>query len=96
MCALGTCQKCVHNAHKGMRSHKQIVEKVGPDKLATIFGVPLSTTRSWARRDSIPAEFWLGFRLRQWATYEELARAVANVRVIPSAASNHSEQAGAL
>jgi hypothetical protein len=65
---------------RGMRSHKQIVEQIGPDKLAAVFGVPLSTTRSWGRRNSIPAEFWLGFRSRRWATYEELARAAAAER----------------
>ncbi len=62
-----------------MRSHRQIVESVGPDKLATIFGLSLSTTRSWARRDSIPAEHWFAFRARRWASYEELARAAAGI-----------------
>lgn len=67
-----------------MRSHSQIVDAVGPDKLATIFGLSLSTTRSWSRRNSIPSEFWLGFRSRRWATYEELARAAAENRTRPS------------
>ena len=67
----------------GMRTHKQIVDAVGPEKLATIFGLPLSTTRSWSRRSSIPSEFWLGFRSRRWATYEELANAAATDRSRP-------------
>lgn len=60
-----------------MRSHKQIVDEVGPGKLAAEFDLPLSTTRSWSRRNSIPAGAWHGFVSKGLATYEELAHTVA-------------------
>lgn len=63
-----------------MRSHREIAETVGPDKLATALDLPLSTTRSWPRRNSIPAEFWRDFVSRRWATYSELASAAAAKR----------------
>ena len=63
-----------------MRTHTEIVDAIGAEKLATLFGLPLSTTRSRSRRNSIPAEFWLGFRARRWAKYDELAQTAAEAR----------------
>ena len=70
-----------------MRSHQQIINDVGPEKIADAFGVSLNTSRSWARRDSIPGDFWMRFTERKWASLTELAEyAAANPRKRPEPA----------
>lgn len=63
--------------YTAMRTHSEIVSKAGPDKLATLRKVSLHTARSWAQRDSIPAEHWQALVMAGHATLEELAAAAA-------------------
>ena len=61
----------------GMRDHQTIMAAIGADKAAEALGLPLSTTRSWERRKSIPARYWQAFTKRRWAMLSELAAAPA-------------------
>ena len=56
-----------------MRTHASIVNAAGADQVANRRGVSIHTARSWAQRDSIPAEHWQPFVTEGWATLEELA-----------------------
>lgn len=68
-----------------MRTHRDIVNEIGDEKLAELRGVSIHTARSWAHRDSIPAEHWQGIVERRHATLEELAAyAAANPRKRPA------------
>lgn len=60
-----------------MRTHSDIVSAAGADKLAALRGVSIHTTRSWAVRDSIPAEHWSALVRERLATLDELAEAAA-------------------
>lgn len=71
-----------------MRSHQNIIADVGPEVVADKLLVSANTSRSWARRDSIPADFWTAFVDREWATLEELAEyAASKPRQRPSIAA---------
>lgn len=63
--------------HCGMRSHSDIVHAIGAQSLASLRGVSLHTARSWAHRDSIPAEHWSSLVREGHASLEELAEAAA-------------------
>lgn len=60
-----------------MRTHSEIVNAAGADRLATLRRVSLHTARSWAQRDSIPAEHWSDIVKADLASLEELADAAA-------------------
>ncbi|MEN2749323.1 hypothetical protein [Sphingomonas sp. T9W2] len=60
-----------------MRTHSEIVTAAGPARLAELRGVSLHTARSWAQRNSIPAEHWFDISREGIASVEELAVAVA-------------------
>ena len=64
----------------GMRSHREIVNDAGADWLAAKLGVSVNTSRSWARRDSIPAEHWLALVEARKASLGDLARYAAAKR----------------
>lgn len=67
-----------------MRTHSDIVSKAGAERLADLRGVSVHTVRSWATRDSIPAEHWLALVSEKLATLDELAaHAAANPRRSP-------------
>lgn len=76
--------------HKWMRTHTEIVNAAGADRLAGLRRVSLHTARSWAQRDSIPSEHWSDIAEAKLATLEELAAAAAS-KVRP-AARKPSEQ----
>jgi hypothetical protein len=63
--------------HCGMRTHTEIVNAAGADRLAGLRRVSLHTARSWAQRDSIPSEHWADIAQAKLATLEELAAAAA-------------------
>jgi hypothetical protein len=64
-----------------MRTHSDIVAAAGkPEEVALRRGVSVHTVRSWAQRNSIPAEHWAGFAADAVATLEELAIAAAAKR----------------
>ena len=68
-----------------MRSHTDILLKAGVAEVASERSVSIHTARSWATRDSIPAEHWQGFVRKGWASLEELAAyAAASPRKRPS------------
>ncbi|WP_181321168.1 hypothetical protein [Sphingomonas sp. PP-CE-3G-477] len=60
-----------------MRTHTEIVNAAGADRLATLRRVSLHTARSWAQRDSIPAEHWSDIVKADIASWEELGNAAA-------------------
>jgi len=62
---------------RGMRSHRDIVIATGPDLIAGQRGLSIHTVRSWAQRNSIPADQWAWFAEQGHASLEELAIAVA-------------------
>lgn len=69
---------------ESMRTHSQIVAAAGkPEQVALRHGVSIHTVRSWAQRDSIPAEHWAVFADEGDATLEELATAAAARRPTP-------------
>lgn len=71
--------------YERMTSHTDIVKRAGKaEAIAIARGVSPHTVRSWALRDSIPAEHWAWFASEGHATLEELA-AVAAARA-PQAA----------
>ena len=58
--------------------HADIIRRAGPaEKVARDRGVSIHTVRSWIQRGRVPAEHWAGFVSDGWATFEELANAVA-------------------
>lgn len=64
-----------------MRTHSEIVAAAGkPEEVALRYGVSVHTVRSWAQRNSIPAEHWAGFAKAGTASLEELAIAAAAKR----------------
>lgn len=68
-----------------MRSHRDIVAAVDPEKLAPLCGVSFHTAKSWGQRDGIPAEYWLTIVNAQHSTLAELAAgAAANPRKRPT------------
>jgi len=61
-----------------MQTHSEIVKRAGPaEEVARARGVSIHTVRSWIKRDSIPAEHWLGFAAAGVATLDDLAAAAA-------------------
>jgi hypothetical protein len=60
----------MHNST--MRNHATIVKDVGPGELAELTGAPITTVRSWAQRDSIPADHWLVLVSEGHCTADEL------------------------
>lgn len=61
-----------------MQTHSEIVKRAGPaEEVARARGVSIHTVRSWIKRDSIPAEHWLGFATTGVATLDDLAAAAA-------------------
>lgn len=68
--------RIMHNS--GMRSHSQIVRDAGPATVAALTGKPIHTVRSWAQRDSIPAEYWALLVSDQHCTAAELMLAAAS------------------
>ncbi len=65
-----------------MRTHKEIIRAVGAQALHDALGLvdKLHTVKSWAQRDSIPAEHWKVMADKSFATLEELAEAAAAKR----------------
>ena len=57
---------------------------IGADKAAEALALPLSTTRSWERRNSIPAKYWQAFTKRRWASLTELATSQAGPLPTPA------------
>lgn len=58
-----------------MRTHSEIVAAAGkPEEVALRHNVSVHTVRSWAQRDSIPAEHWAEFARQEIATTDELAQ----------------------
>jgi hypothetical protein len=69
-----------------MRTHSEIVTAAGkPEEVALRRAVSVHTVRSWAQRDSIPAEHWAGFANDGHATLDELATAAAAKRELAKA-----------
>lgn len=63
-----------------MRMHDMIIADAGgPKEVWTKLALrmPIHTVRSWAARNSIPAEYWCSFVSLGFATLEELAAAAA-------------------
>lgn len=60
-----------------MRTHADIIRSRPANAVSTALSVSLHTVRSWAQRNSIPAEHWAGIRDLEMATLEELADAAA-------------------
>jgi hypothetical protein len=58
-----------------MRTHRDIVKALGHDRIASELGKPVTTVRSWYQRNSIPANEFLTFVERGWATADELVAA---------------------
>jgi hypothetical protein len=59
--------------HNGaMRSHSEIVRKVGEADLVTLTGASVHTIRSWVQRDSIPPRFWELLVSKKHCTADEL------------------------
>lgn len=65
-----------------MRSHQQIIRDAGVDAVHGACGLAEKqlTVRSWAQRNSIPAEHWKALALAGIATLAELAEAAAAKR----------------
>lgn len=63
-----------------MRSHNQIVKDIGPVELAALTGRPITTVRSWAQRDSIPADCWFPIVAEGLATAAELMASAAKAK----------------
>lgn len=61
-----------------MRTHQDIISDAGGYKaLAQRMGLSPERVRFWARRGSIPPEFWRALKGAKAATLEELADAAA-------------------
>lgn len=60
-----------------MRTHAAIIRSRPASTISDALSVSLHTVRSWAQRNSIPAEHWAGVRDLGMATLEELAEAAA-------------------
>lgn len=71
--ASGLC--IMHRLSMGV--HRDIVIGAGVERVASVRGLSVHTVRSWAQRDSIPAEHWAWFAGEGLATLEDLARAAA-------------------
>ena len=65
----------MHNG--GMRTHSEIIRHAGEDRIVAITKRPITTVRSWVRRDSIPSPEWAGLVAAELATAEELIAAAA-------------------
>lgn len=63
------------------------MSSTGPDKIADQRAISIHTVRSWAQRNSIPAEHWAWFAAEGHATLEELALAVSTAPVSEQAAA---------
>lgn len=48
-----------YSAGVGERTHRDIIRAATPAIVADLTGRPITTVRSWAQRDSIPADHWL-------------------------------------
>lgn len=59
-----------------MKPHSQIIAGADAAKLADLCGVSVHTVRSWAQRDSIPAEHWITLEEAGVATLQDLAAGV--------------------
>lgn len=56
-----------------MRTHRDILKHGGHEAIAALTGRPLTTVRSWAQRNSIPADLWIVLSGAGLATLDELA-----------------------
>lgn len=70
-----------------MRTHRDILRKAGHDQVALLTGRPITTVRSWDRRDSIPPDLWLEMVNADHATLEELAASASRKRPQPEQAA---------
>lgn len=59
------------------RNHRDVIKAAGAQRLSDALRVSIHTVRSWALRDSIPAEHWRELADLSLATLEELADAAA-------------------
>lgn len=55
-----------------MRTHQAIVQTAGHALIAEKLGRPITTVRSWDRRNSIPVAEWDAVIAQEWASLEEL------------------------
>ena len=60
-----------------MRNHAEIVKDIGAAELASLTGAPITTVRSWAQRDRIPADHWHVLVVEELATASELMAGLA-------------------
>lgn len=60
-----------------MRSHSDIIRQAGEDRIVAITKRPITTVRSWARRDSIPSPEWAGLVAAELCTPDELMAGAA-------------------
>lgn len=68
----------MHNT--GMRTHTDIIKDAGAEVLTDLTGSPITTVRSWAHRNSIPADHWLVLVSEGHCTAEELMRGAAKAK----------------
>jgi uncharacterized protein YjcR len=59
-----------------MKSHSEIVAAADAGSIARMQGVSIHTVRSWAQRNSIPAQHWPAFTSTGYASIEELVAGV--------------------
>jgi len=58
-----------------MRAHQDIIRAAGHDAVVSATGRPITTVRSWDRRNSIPVDLWPVFIEQQWTSGDELLEA---------------------
>jgi hypothetical protein len=68
-----------------MRTHRDILSTAGHDRIAELTDRPITTVRSWAQRNSIPATEWRTLIDAKVCTACELIDGVAVRGVMPTA-----------
>ncbi len=76
-----------------MRTHRDILRDAGHDQIVVLTGRPITTVRSWDKRDSIPSDLWLDIANAGHASLEELAASASRNRPTPDASTERGEAA---
>ncbi len=69
-------EQCIMHS-LGRRTHCQIISSAGPSEVSRLLESNIHTVKSWAARDSIPAEYWSALAAAGIATLDELAAAAS-------------------